>query len=123
MLEIYEIIWRNSMTTGYLEYNTKTDKFQAYLKNGAAGNPRGLFGILHTDSIVDDRRVRAYIDDCVVPRTRENIDDILRNMGLPYYDPWEIYKLNNGENMSDYAGIRLYKKIESNEFINSDAIA
>ena len=32
MLEIYEIVWRNENVTGYLEYNTKTDKFQAYLK-------------------------------------------------------------------------------------------
>ena len=32
MLEIYEIVWRNKDVTGYLEYNTKTDKFQAYLK-------------------------------------------------------------------------------------------
>ncbi len=33
MLEIYEIVWRNKDVTGYLEYNTKTDKFQAYLKD------------------------------------------------------------------------------------------
>ena len=46
MLEIYEIVWRNKDVTGYLEYNTKTDKFQAYLKDRENPNPRGLFGIL-----------------------------------------------------------------------------
>ena len=39
MLEIYEIVWRNKDVTGYLEYNTKTDKFQAYLKDRENPNP------------------------------------------------------------------------------------
>ena len=39
MLEIYEIVWRNENVTGYLEYNTKTDKFQAYLKNVVVSTP------------------------------------------------------------------------------------
>lgn len=117
MIEIYEIIWRNKEVTGYLEYNTKTDKFQAYLKDGVLPNPRGLFGVLKTEKVVDDRRVRAYIDDCVVPKTRENIDDILKNLKMPYYDQWAIYKHNKGENMSDYASIRFYKELDSDEFV------
>ena len=75
MLEIYEIVWRNKDVTGYLEYNTKTDKFQAYLKDRENPNPRGLFGILKISDVVEDGRVRLYISDCVVPKTRENIDD------------------------------------------------
>ena len=122
MLEIYEIIWRNKDVTGYLEYDTAADKFRAYLKNGAVPNPRALFGILKTEPVADDRRVRAYIDDCVVPKTRENIDDILRNMKLPYYDQWEIYKYNHGENWSDYASIRPYKTIDTNGFVNPEKL-
>ena len=52
MLEIYEIVWRNKDVTGYLEYNTKTDKFQAYLKDRENPNPRGLFGILKISDVV-----------------------------------------------------------------------
>lgn len=122
MLEIYEILWRNNDVTGYLEYDTKKDKFQAYLKDGASPNPRGLFGILKIEKVVDDRRVRAYIDDCVVPKTRENIDDILRNLKIPYYDQWEIYKHNNGTNVSDYASIRFYKTIDTDDFVDIDRI-
>lgn len=122
MLEIYEILWRNNDVTGYLEYDTQKNKFQAYLKDGASPNPRGLFGILKTEKVVDDRRVRAYIDDCVVPKTRENIDDILRNLKIPYYDQWEIYKHNNGTNVSDYASIRFYKTIDTNDFVDIDRI-
>ena len=80
MLEIYEIVWRNKDVTGYLEYNTKTDKFQAYLKDRENPNPRGLFGILKISDVVEDSRVRLYISDCVVPKTRENIDDILKHL-------------------------------------------
>lgn len=122
MLEIYEIMWRNNDVTGYLEYDTQKNKFQAYLKDGASPNPRGLFGILKTEKVVDDRRVRAYIDDCVVPKTRENIDDILRNLKIPYYDQWEIYKHNNGTNVSDYASIRFYKTIDTDDFVDIDRI-
>lgn len=122
MLEIYEIMWRNKDVTGYLEYDTQKNRFQAYLKDGASPNPRGLFGILKTENVVDDRRVRAYIDDCVVPKTRENIDDILRNLKIPYYDQWEIYKHNNGTNVSDYASIRFYKTIDTNDFVDIDRI-
>lgn len=122
MLEIYEILWRNNDVTGYLEYDTQKNKFQAYLKDGALPNPRGLFGILKTEKVVDDRRVRAYIDDCVVPKTRENIDDILRNLKIPYYDQWEIYKHNNGTNVSDYASIRFYKTIDTDDFVDIDRI-
>ncbi len=58
MLEIYEIVWRNENVTGYLEYNTKTDKFQAYLKDRE--NPRGLFGILKISDVVEDSRKAIY---------------------------------------------------------------
>lgn len=116
MLEIYEIVWRNENVTGYLEYNTKTDKFQAYLKDRENPNPRGLFGILKISDVVEDSRVRLYISDCVVPKTRENIDDILKHLGMGEYNQWEIYKKNMGVNVSDYACIRFYKNSDSNDF-------
>ena len=120
MLEIYEIVWRNKDVTGYLEYNTKTDKFQAYLKDRENPNPRGLFGILKISDVVEDGRVRLYISDCVVPKTRENIDDILKHLGMGEYNQWEIYKKNMGVNVSDYASIRFYKNSDSNDFFNPD---
>ena len=118
MLEIYEIVWRNKDVTGYLEYNTKTDKFQAYLKDRENPNPRGLFGILKISDVVEDSRVRLYISDCVVPKTRENIDDILKHLGMGEYNQWEIYKKNMGMNVRDYASIRFYKNSDSNDFFN-----
>ena len=116
MLEIYEIIWRDEQVTGWLEYDTSKDKFQAYLREGEQGNPRALFGVTKTDSVIDDKRVRFYISECVVPKTRENIDDILKHLKLPYYDQWEIYKRNNGKNASDYASIRLLDIVHDKDF-------
>ena len=118
MLEIYEIVWRNKDVTGYLEYNTKTDKFQAYLKDRENPNPRGLFGILKISDVVEDSRVRLYISDCVVPKTRENIDDILKHLGMGEYNQWEVYKKNMGVNVSDYASIRFYKNSDSSIYQN-----
>ena len=79
-------------------------------------NPRGLFGILKISDVVEDSRVRLYISDCVVPKTRENIDDILKHLGMGEYNQWEIYKKNMGVNVSDYASIRFYKNSDSNDF-------
>ena len=121
MLEIYEIIWRDERVTGWLEYDTVKDKFRAYLRSGEKGNPTALFGILKTDSVVDDERVRGYISECVVPKTRENIDDILRHLGIPYYDQWEIYKRNSGRNASDYASIRLVNTSDAGDFFCPDS--
>ena len=115
MLEIYEIVWRNENVTGYLEYNTKTDKFQAYLKDRENPNPRGLFGILKISDVVEDSRVRLYISDCVVPNRRENIDDILTHLGMGEYNQWEIYKKNLGINVSDCASSRFEEKTDSND--------
>lgn len=116
MLELYDIIWRDKDIVGCLEYHVETNKFCAYLKDGEQGNPRGLFGILKTDTVVDDRRVRAYLDDCVVPKTRQNIDDILKHMKLPCYNQWEIYKYNHGKNVNDYASIRFRGTLNTHEF-------
>ena len=116
MLEIYEIVWRNENVTGYLEYNTKTDKFQAYLKDRENPNPRGLFGILKISDVGEDSRGRLYISDCVVPKTREHIEEILKHLGMGEYNQCEIYKKNMGVNVSDYACIRFYKNSDSNDF-------
>ena len=69
MLEIYEIVWRNKDVTGYLEYNTKTDKFQAYLKDRENPNPRGLFGILKISDVVEDSRVTVSYTHLTLPTT------------------------------------------------------
>lgn len=121
MLELYDIIWRDKEVVGCLEYDTNRKKFHAYLRKGAKGNPRGLFGILKTDTEADDRRVRAYFDDCVVPKTRQNIDDILKHIGLPYYDQWEIYKHNSGKNVSDYASIRFRGTSDREDFFRPES--
>ena len=92
------------------------NNIQAYLKDRENPNPRGLFGILKISDVVEDSRVRLYISDCVVPKTRENIDDILKHLGMGEYNQWEIYKKNMGVNVSDYASIRFYKNSDSNDF-------
>ena len=47
---------------------------------------------------------------------KENIDDILKHLGMGEYNQWEIYKKNMGVNVSDYACIRFYKNSDSNDF-------
>lgn len=118
MLEIYEIVGKNDECQGYLEYNDKTDTFHAYLKDGASGSPHALFGIFTKNDEADDLRVRDYMGDCVVPKTRENIDDILKHLNMYEYNQWEIFKINKGKNLNNDSQIRLLKVIDSDVFVN-----
>lgn len=99
------IIYNHDDPIGELEYNTVTNKFRAKLLDDTKGWPPVLFGIREPVYEVSDERFRYYMGNCVMPPTRENVDDVLRSIGAPGYDPWYIYKYNNGRNYNDYAHI------------------
>jgi len=105
MLEVYKINYKNH-TCGYLEYDSKKDEFRATL----TVDPKELeFPIMLFSKIglknVGDARVRRYIKAVTIPKSRDNISDILRSLGLKSYSEWEIYKVNKGLNSNDYASI------------------
>ena len=104
MIERFRI-YNREYPIGILEYNKITDKFSAKLIDDTKGWPPVLFGIKEPVYEVDDWRFRYYMSNCVMPPTRENVDDILREIGAPGYDPWYIYKYNKGTNWNDYAHI------------------
>ena len=77
-----------------------------------------MFGIFTKNDEADDLRVRDYMGDCVVPKTRENIDDILKHLNMYEYNQWEIFKINKGKNLNNDSQIRLLKVIDSDVFVN-----
>lgn len=47
-----------------------------------------------------------FLEDRVVPSTRIGIDEDLKKVGLPYYDPTLLLKFNHGYSVSDRYWIR-----------------
>lgn len=108
MTEYYDIIWRyekEEEVIGELQYDLDNQKFSAVLFDSAKDFPTLLFGMFAQGKKADDRKVRDYIDSCVISKNLPNIQEALEWMGLSEYDQWEIYKYNKGKNNHDLAGI------------------
>lgn len=85
---------------GYIEYNKRNDEFNARLYDTAEHIPILLFDF-DSGKFAEDRKVRTYLDDIIVPETIENIKEILISIGLNTYNKWEIYKRVEGRNRFD----------------------
>jgi hypothetical protein len=48
-----------------------------------------------------DREVRGFIYDRVVPPERQDMNDLLKEMGLENYDEWEVFKACRGSFCTD----------------------
>lgn len=110
MTEYYDIIWRydekKEELIGELCYDLDNKKFSAVLFDDAKDFPTLLFGMFAQGKKADDRKVRDYMDSCVISKNLPNIQEALEWMGLSEYDQWEIYKYNKGKNNHDLAAIR-----------------
>jgi hypothetical protein len=85
-----------------LEYDTEKDKFRAYRinDNGAAVIP-----FLKKRKEIGDDLCRFFIKNHVMPDTRENVEQVLINIGMKRYDPWELFKysfLRKSDGSEDY---------------------
>lgn len=111
MTEYYDMIWhydeKRQELIGELCYDLEKKKFSATLIEGAKDFPTLLFGIFAQGKKADDRKVRDYIDSCVISKNLPNIQEALEWMGLTEYNQWEIYKYNKGKNNNDLVGIQL----------------
>lgn len=118
MLEIYDLYYKNKKC-GEIHYNRQEDKFKAFLHSKVNNEfPVGLFTPKALPE-VDDTRVKMYIKNRVAPKTRENIQDLLRAKGLKSYSPWGLYKANKGKNANDYATIKLQKVVNNTNAVRS----
>ena len=60
-----------------------------------------LMKSLQVDCELDDKAVRHFIQSRVVPKYRDNINEILENIGLSEYDSYMIAKHNRVATMHD----------------------
>ena len=63
--------------------------------------PLMLFGIFDPVVEAGHEQVLRFIKDRVTPPTREGMEDILRGLGMSYYDPEEFFFKTQGREMGD----------------------
>lgn len=112
MIEVYTLLYKEK-EIGCIEYDLKEDKFRAYLTVKPSENEFPIL-LFSTEGLkeVGDRRVRNYLKSISIPKTRENIEDVLKGLGVKHYNQWEIYKAVHGKNANDYATIEFKEFIE-----------
>ncbi|WP_156900457.1 hypothetical protein [Anaerovorax odorimutans] len=93
-----------------ITYNASTDRFEALLEKNANNYPRRLFGIGKINHRADDAMVKRYIKNTVIPKDRENLDEVLKGLNLKEYSEWNMYKAVNGRNGNDRCTIRPAKR-------------
>lgn len=88
-------VWKNSNGTYGITFDkTKIPKFMW---------PVTLFGFEGNDDYTGDSATIAFwLQERVVPETRQNLSDVLRRYGLQRYDVWELIKRGNGNIGTDH---------------------
>jgi len=72
------------------------------------------FGVIENPSWID---FNYFLEYRCVPRTRTNIDDLLEEMDVPYYDPILIIRKTQGRITDDAHWIKI---VEDEELINEN---
>lgn len=116
MIDKY-ILMNADTPVGELIYDTNTKKFsfEKYDTIVNKGNiPLGMYSYknwnLEYKPTHED--IVFWLSDRVVPKERQNIDEILRAMGLNDYDMWELCRRTRAMCMEDYFWLSKGEKYE-----------
>lgn len=106
MIHIYNLIspYVEEQEHGIFFYNDEDKTFGYYLPEGADESLQpAVFSILAESGrrLFTDREVRMWIKDRIVPPERQNIGEILRNVGIEEYDEFEILRFCKGRSCMD----------------------
>ena len=114
MIDVFDM-YMNDKHIAVWHFDTETRKLSATLDSWVTEND--IFPNFFTERVehlgngkvrtiptyfADDERIRKHISMNVAPPDRENIDDILRALGLKCYDQWEIWRACEGRNYKDH---------------------
>lgn len=69
-----------------------------------------LMNTLQVNYELDDEMVRHFMKRRVVPKYRDNIDEILRDLGMSEYDPYLIAKHNRVATMHDRLWVNYFNE-------------
>lgn len=105
MIHIYNLVspYVEEPEHGILFYNDEDKTFGYFMPEGVDfGHQPSVFSILSEKKrLINDREVRMWVKDRIVPPERQNIGEILRNVGIETYDEFEILKFCKGRSCMD----------------------
>lgn len=100
MLEHF-FIMEGSRKVALFQRDSVTGKYAAELLDKSGRFPIVLFGFYGERSVADPDMVDYWVRTRVYPKNRQNISDILQQLGLTEYDPWKLFLAVNGRNTDD----------------------
>ena len=98
-MRVYKLMHMNKYIGNFI-YDDRSGDVKAVRFKEVDNYPVNLFGI-SGDIVVDKKRVLNYINSIIPPKDSDNIKEILSELGLGGYNPWEIYVAINGYNTKD----------------------
>ena len=113
-MRVYKLMHMNKYIGNFI-YDDRSGDVKAVRFKEVDNYPVNLFGI-SGDIVADKGRVLNYINAIVPPKDNDNIKEILSELGLVSYNPWEIYISMKGFNAKDSSFIDAeYINIEGGE--------
>lgn len=88
-----------------IDIDFKHEKIQ--IQNYTEQIPLRAFGVVEKP---DWKDFEIFLEDRCFPRTRDHAKDILRDMGVPFYDPLLIIEKTKGRMEGDHQWIMILKK-------------
>ena len=86
---------------GLLEYNEETKKFRIYIRRDKHYKVYPIFMNImikkYQSYVIDGEFAMMWVHERLVSPFRQNIDNILRNVGCYEYDEWKLLQAYNGK--------------------------
>lgn len=112
--DMYYLMYKNSVA-GILSYDFISDKFSFESdKNYKEMVPFPVVLIYSDEQLKDkwDSIIRNWIDDRVIQKNRPETKDILKHLGLSYYNQWDICRKNLAMSVEDFFWISKSKELD-----------
>ncbi|SUY48106.1 Uncharacterised protein [Clostridium putrefaciens] len=106
MIDKYVLMYKDT-EVGDLIYDISSKRFVFKIYKNIDHRkylPLGMYSYenWNIDYVPTNEDIVFWLEDRVVPKERQNIDDILASLGLLYYDFWEVCRKTRAMCMEDY---------------------
>lgn len=104
MIDTYKLMYKD-VYIGDLSFNTDNRRFKFIVNHLAdkSNLPIGIYPIdkLDVNYIPTHEDIKEWVEDRVMPPERQCLQDILKSIGLLYYDAWDICRKTRGMCIED----------------------
>ena len=109
IFEIYNDLDKNAQTLGVLYYNEEKDEYRIEIPENIPTDRLPLVleaTVLQGSRTVNDHRARRWVQDRIIPSSRQNIGSILKAAGMTHYDPIAMLEHWYGRCVQDDFAVR-----------------